>query len=313
MKLLNRVLFLSFLFMTLSACNDNDDLLDELGQEILITDDVDCCSAEEALAVFNFLHTLKEVPSLSQTVADKFTLHVYTTTGTLHSGYNDLYFAVTKNVSNNYVKDIEITSFTPLMTMSSGMVHSTPLSRTIKLFDYGVLAVRHGWVSFVMNTSANGSWNVDFDVRAVSSTEHVSLPVTVDALADGQKWITQFKVGDQAYHISLVNPLDWKVGSNNVSAYITEVSSDKKNPYNPTSQRFSVAITPTMPDMGYHSAPEGKSLVSDGTGLYKGVVNFTMSGPWRLHLSVYDADGNLVAGGDDADHGFSSLSLDVIL
>ena len=38
-----------------------------------------------------------------------------------------------------------------------------------------------------------------------------------------------------------------------------------------------------------------------------------MTGLWRIHLTVKDADGNIVAGGDDLKDGLSSLYWDVTL
>ena len=313
MRLLTKTIFLLSFAFALSSCNDNDDVIDEFGQEILITDDVDCCSADEARLVYEFLRTVKEIPSLTQEIDGKYRLRFFSPTGSLHTGYNDIYVVATKIISANYIKDIEVSNFTPLMSMASGMIHSTPTSESISNFDNGILAVRHGWVSFVMNSSENGSWDLDFDIRILSTKEHFSLPITVNALPEGQKWISQFKVGEQAYHISLVNPTEWVVGTNEIEAYITEVSADKKTPYRPADKKFTVEITPTMPDMGFHSSPEGEPLTASESGIYNGVVNFTMTGLWRLHLTVKDAEGNVIAGGDDADHGFSSLSLEVSL
>lgn len=313
MNLFKRLFLMLSASLSLLSCNDNDDVVDQFGQEILITDDVDCCSADEARQVYEFIRKVKETPSLTQDIDNKYRLRFFTPTGTLHTGYNDIYVVVTKIISANYVKDIEISNFTPLMTMASGKVHSTSTSKTIDNFDNGILAVRHGWISFVMNSSDNGSWDLDFDIRILKSTQHLTLPVSVDALPEGQKWITSFKVGEQSYHISLVNPAEWKVGSNNVSAYITSVGTDMKKPYVVTDKSFTVDITPSMPDMDYHSSPEGEPLTADANGIYKGVVNFTMTGLWRLHLTVKDNAGNIVAGGDENDHGFSTLSLEVSL
>ena len=52
-------LFLFFVALSLTACNSNDDGV-QAGIEIpgiTITDDADCCSAEEALNTYNFLQT----------------------------------------------------------------------------------------------------------------------------------------------------------------------------------------------------------------------------------------------------------------
>jgi hypothetical protein len=38
-----------------------------------------------------------------------------------------------------------------------------------------------------------------------------------------------------------------------------------------------------------------------------------MTGLWRIHLTVRDAQGNVVAGGDDQSDGYSSLYWDVTI
>ena len=56
-------LFLVIFAIALTACNSNDDGV-LAGVEIpgiTITDDIDCCSAEEALQVYRFLQTVKIV------------------------------------------------------------------------------------------------------------------------------------------------------------------------------------------------------------------------------------------------------------
>ena len=48
-------------------------------------------------------------------------------------------------------------------------------------------------------------------------------------------------------------------------------------------------------------------------GSYLGNVNLTMTGRWRIHLTVKDINGNVVAGGDDLSDGYSSLYWEVTI
>jgi hypothetical protein len=68
-----------------------------------------------------------------------------------------------------------------------------------------------------------------------------------------------------------------------------------------------------MPDMGNHTSPNNEALTLQSDGAYRGTVNLTMTGLWRIHLTVRDAAGNVVGGGDDLDNGLSSLYWDVTL
>ena len=72
-------------------------------------------------------------------------------------------------------------------------------------------------------------------------------------------------------------------------------------------------IDPRMPDMGNHTSPDNEALSLQGDGSYQGTVNLTMTGRWRIHLTVKDNQGNVVAGGDDLDEGYSSLYFDVTI
>ena len=72
-------------------------------------------------------------------------------------------------------------------------------------------------------------------------------------------------------------------------------------------------IDPRMPDMGNHTSPDNVALSLQGDGSYQGTVNLTMTGRWRIHLTVKDNQGNVVAGGDDLDEGYSSLYFDVTI
>ena len=76
-------LFLALVVVALTACNSNDDLV-QAGIEIpgiTITDDVDCCSAEEALQVYRFLQTVKIVPELQTVIDGQYNVFAYTRTG----------------------------------------------------------------------------------------------------------------------------------------------------------------------------------------------------------------------------------------
>ncbi|MBR4898885.1 MAG: hypothetical protein IKZ48_08885 [Prevotella sp.] len=91
---------------------------------------MDCCSAEEALQVYNFLKTVKIIPELSTTVDGKYDVFAYSRNGSFHTGYNEIFFVATKKKNGNYIKNFDVTSVTPLMLMvKMNMKHSTPVVR----------------------------------------------------------------------------------------------------------------------------------------------------------------------------------------
>jgi hypothetical protein len=307
-------LFLVLAAVALTACNSNDDGV-EAGIEIpgiTITDDVDCCSAEEALQVYKFLQTVKIVPELSTEIDGKYNVFAYTRNGSFHNGYNEIYFVATKKATGNYIKNFELTNITPVMHMvKMDKYHSTPTGPAAESFDNGILAVKRSWVSFLMNTSEAGSWTLSYDALVLGKEGKVEKKdIMVNALPDGQAWLKSFKVGDDNYFLSLVNPSDWKTGTNTIKAYISKKSDPITTPYALATETFTVEIDPRMPDMGNHTSPDTTPLVKQQDGSYQGTINLTMTGLWRIHLTVKDAKGNVVAGGEEE---LSSLYWDVTL
>ena len=303
--------------VALTACNSNDDGVDS-GIEIPginLTEDVECCSAEEALQVYKFLQTVKIVPGLTKEVDGKYNVFAYTRDGSFHNGYNEIFFVATKRLTGNYVKDLEVKNISPLMHMvKMDMYHSTPTGPAAERFSEDVIAVKRSWVSFIMNTSEAGSWNLSYDIQILGKEDKVEKQeIVVNGLPEGQAWLKSFKVGDDTYFISLVNPNDWKTGSNKIQAYISKKSDPITTPYALASETFTVEIDPRMPDMGNHTSPDNTPLVKQKDGSYQGNVNLTMTGLWRIHFTVKDAKGNVVAGGDDQKDGFSSLYWDVTI
>lgn len=298
----------------LTACgSSSDDNGTGDGPDINIPneDDSECCNAEEKFLAYAFLNNgfVKEITELRDTIADKYELKAYSANGKLHVGYNDLYFALIKISSQGYVRDFDISDITPVMTMTKmGMQHSTPTGTKAVIHDPTFPAVRRAWVSFLMSSNDGGFWELSYKASSQNqSISHPATKITVDALASGLAWLKSFKVGDNTYYLSLVNPNNFQTGINTIQAYVSKQSTDKTKPYLPADETFTIEITPTMPDMGDHSSPNNEPLTLQESGIYEGKLNLSMTGLWNIHLVVKDKDGNIVAGADNDTSGYSSL------
>lgn len=305
--------------MTLmTACNSNDNdgpLAIEIPGITIDPSDDECCSAEEALLTYRFLDTVTPIPELTAEVGGLYTISVYSGSGQLHTGYNELYFVATKTKTGNYVKDFQVSGIHPVMLMTKmNMQHSTPTSIRATTFDTSLLAVRRAWVSFLMPTSDAGWWSLGYDAVVVKSAGALSeTRITVDDLPQGQKWLQSFKVGDDTYYLTLVSPTAWQTGTNTLTAYVSKKAAEATTPYGLATEQFTIDIDPRMPDMGNHTSPDNTALTLQADGSYSGTINLTMTGLWRIHLTVRDAAGTVVAGGDDLTDGLSSLYWDVTL
>lgn len=301
--------------LALTSCNSNDDETGIAIDGIDLSKDVDCCSAEEALQVYKFIQTVKMMPELSTSVDGLYDVYAYSKTGTLHKGYNDLYFVVTKKKTGNYVKYFDVTNVTPLMNMvKMNMWHSTPVGSKAEVYDSTRPAVKHGWVSLLMDTGDAGSWQFSYDIEVLGSQGGIKdKAINVEALPEGQDWLKSFKAGDDTYYLTLVNPTDWVTGTNTIQAFVSKKSSPATTPYGLAPETFTIEIDPRMPDMGNHTSPGNTPLAKQDDGSYAGTINLTMTGLWHIHLTVRDAAGKVVAGGDDLKDGYSSLFWEVTL
>ena len=91
-------------------------------------------------------------------------------------------------------------------------------------------------------------------------------------------------------------------------------SNPATEPFALANEKFIIEQVPTMPDMGNHSSPNNTNLERQIDYTYKGTINLTMTGLWRIHLTVRDAETNqIVAGGDEESDGFSSIFWDVTI
>lgn len=122
-----------------------------------------------------------------------------------------------------------------------------------------------------------------------------------------------FKQGDDTYYLTLANVEEWQTGSNTITAYVSKKGSVATVGYAIATEQFTIDIVPTMPDMGNHTSPDNTPLTRQQDGSHQGTINLTMTGLWRIHLTVRDAGGNIVAGGDDLSDGYSSLYWEVTI
>src|SRR5690606_20319250 len=84
--------------------------------------------------------------------------------------------------------------------------------------------------------------------------------------------------------ISYLLPQNPKVGVNDMEITIHErITGMNFIPVND----YTVLMDPQMPSMG-HGSPNNVNPESIGNGHYKGKVNFTMTGMWRINLDIFD-------------------------
>lgn len=208
-------------------------------------------------------------------------------------GYNKLTVVVLDSINPaDTIKDAHI-QFMPVMTMPQTMgmpmVHACPVENPAQTAVNGVFP---GMVAFVM-PSMGGSWKLStminnhknnkqgtasFDIVVASPTPSVMSVFTATS-ADASKLV-----------LSLLEPQSPKVGMNDIEFTLHRKASMMSWPADST---YTIEITPEMPSMG-HGSPNNVNPIHIGNGHYKGKVNFTMTGEWKINVLV-KKDGTTVS------------------
>jgi hypothetical protein len=90
--------------------------------------------------------------------------------------------------------------------------------------------------------------------------------------------------GDPNLVISYVQPTSPKVGINDFELTLQYKESMMSFP---AKTDYTVMIEPEMPAMG-HGSPNNVDPTHVADGHYKGQVNFTMTGLWKINLTIMD-------------------------
>ena len=210
-------------------------------------------------------------------------------------GYNEVYIQLKNNTTGKYIEDADL-SWKPLMHMES-MSHACPYSAISKVENANTLY--KGYFIFIMASDDMEYWEITYDYVKGTDTlaEVTNRPYVINPT--GRQRYKRFKGNDDAYYYAvLVNPTESnvQVGTNDITAYLYK----QKDLYtfNPV-KNYSIEIDPRMPDasMGNHTSPYNVNLKYDSSAdIYKGKLNLTMTGYWKINLIVKDSVNTVIKG-----------------
>lgn len=193
------------------------------------------------------------------------------------SGYIKLYTALYDSATNARVKNGHFT-INPMMDMGT-MKHSAPVEQNSdsipadQLFKSAVVF------------SMPGAWTLDINFHNHENSKDGKGMLAVTVANPTVALMRNFIVAadDSArLLVSLVQPFSPKIGLNDFEITIHK-KADMMN--YPAVENYTVEIEPEMPSMG-HGSPNNVNPVHTASGHYLGKVNFTMSGFWRVKLTI---------------------------
>lgn len=204
------------------------------------------------------------------------------------TGYNDIFVALFDSVDGKPLTEGHF-DIMPMMDMGM-MQHSCPVENTEST------SATNGYfkssVVFSMaGTASQWSLNMTFHNHKNNLTGAGALGVNVVASTPSRMINTTLALDNNTkVLISLVNLTQPQVGVNDF-----EITIHKKESMTsfPAIENYTVEVVPEMPSMG-HGSPNNVNPVHAANGHYKGKVNFTMTGLWRINLKLYK-DGVLIS------------------
>jgi hypothetical protein len=204
------------------------------------------------------------------------TVDVYSSTSMLYTGYQRLYFLVKDSISGQIITETPITLH-PMMDMGM-MQHASPFENPSPVATNRLFM---GSVVFIM-PSTGGTWTLGVRVTHPVTGSTGTYTATLNIMEPAESKMKSFTAAHNGarYFVALVEPAKPKIGINDFEVAIYKRESMMNFP---ADSSLSVMHTPEMPTMG-HGSPNNVMPTHAGNGHYKGKVNFTMSGFWRVHM-----------------------------
>lgn len=201
-------------------------------------------------------------------------------------GYNHLAVRLTDKTSGNNITSAGIT-YRPMMDMGM-MKHTTPVQNPTYSSE---IQAYSGWVTFIMPSTTSATWSFEVIVDYMGSIDTLSFAHEVVAPAEARLYsFISMADSSSAYFVALRQPMEPDLGMNDFELMIYQRETMMSFP---PASNLKVEIEPEMPSMG-HGSPNNVNPVHVEGGHYRGKVNFTMSGHWKVNMTIRNENDSLL-------------------
>ena len=265
---LKNIVAVLFMALALISCSDNDDS-----------------------TTVNELDGLTKFQEMTNTTH---TIELYSNTGVLVQGYNEVKLRIKDNATNQYIKNATV-SWMPVMHMAM-MNHSCPNSEVEKITTEGTLY--EGYIMFQMAQNDTEYWDLKIDY-SIDGVDYTTTSV-IDVPASAKRTVNTFTGTDGVkYLVAYVEPHHPSVALNDMKVGVWKMQDMMTFP---VVDGYTLKIDPRMPSMGNHSSPNNVHATQTSTGeLYNGKLSLTMTGYWKINLQLAKPDGTIVKGEEITD------------
>jgi len=198
---------------------------------------------------------------------------------TLFEGYNKLFLSITNQETKQALSEAEL-KLKPMMDMIT-MKHSAPFENPAGVTN--TEGYFEGAVVFIMPSTADMGWTLEVNIKTsdYEGSTNIIIPV-VNSLEEPRKINVISAIDETKYFVSIVEPVKPLVGINTCEFTIHYKESMMSFP---PAEDITMEIEPEMPSMD-HGSPNNEHPAHTGDGHYVGKLNFTMTGWWRVHITL---------------------------
>ena len=255
--------------------------------------------------VFLPVNEVEDLTLIQEISNDTHTVEMYSISGNLSQGYNDITIRLKDKTTGDFVEDATF-MWNPMMHMTQ-MMHSCPKSDLVKVS--GMETIYNGYIVFQMAENADEGWDLTFDYTIdgedFTAVGDISVPAT------DRKVVSVFMgTDDVRYIIAYEEPQSPEVMVNDVTFGLYKMENMMSFP---VVEDFKIMLDPRMPSMGNHTSPNNEDLVYNAaSNMYDGKLSLTMTGYWKLNLMLENQDGEILKGEEvTEDNESSSLYLEI--
>ena len=227
---------------------------------------------------------------------DAYTIRIEALNGAFYTGYNEVRLKITDTQTGEAALATEVT-FRPILVgdndqeMLCPHLHTPTYQEGDNYFSaYAVFTDESGTV---------GTWKLQIGFTIAGQTYTTQQNIAVGEQPNKNLNMVAFTGNDnEQYLIALVSPLKPRIGENELVAGIYRQDAKAQQHAYTEVSGYSLLLDPRMPEpsMGNHSSPNNVDLTQHDDKLYRGVVNYTMTGNWTLNFIMLNQDGRILKG-----------------
>lgn len=263
------------------------------------------CSDDDDDDIVDEINEVEDLVLVQELSNATHTIELYTLSGTLSQGYNDITLRIKDKTTNEFVENAAIT-WNPVMHMTT-MMHSCPKSAVTKVA--GMKTIYSGYIVFQMPENLDEGWDLTISY-AIGGVDYEAVDDISVPKAD-KKVVTVFTgTDDVRYILALIDPQLPEVAVNDMTVGLYKMENMMSFP---VVENYAIKLDPRMPSMGNHSSPNNKDLAyNSASKMYEGKLSLTMTGYWKLNLMLYNANSEMLKGEKvTEDNESSSLFLEI--